>query len=106
MDELVDGVDEGFGGGGDDVGIGGKAVEDVALIFYLDVNLTGVITTFVDGLDEELLDGHVVIADGFFDGFEGSVDGSVTGSRFIAFDAGEVEADACHGLNAETTDDL
>ena len=56
LDDLRYGVDVGFRGGGDDVGIGGVAVEELAVVLDLDVHDAVVFSAAGDGLHQHLLE--------------------------------------------------
>ena len=60
--ELVDCVDEGFYGSSDDIGIGGKTVIIVSVVFHLHMDFTHVVATFINSLDEKFLDGQQTVS--------------------------------------------
>ncbi len=97
--EFVDGVDEGFGRGGDDVGVGREAVVVLAVVFHGHMDLAHVVASLVDGLDEELLDEHLP-ADDDLDGVDGGVDRAVARGACLKPLSGYQQADGSHGAYA------
>lgn len=95
--ELVDCVDEGFYGSSDDIGIGGKTVIIVSVVFHLHMDFTHVVATFINSLDEKFLDGHRAV-DNRLHGFDGCIHWTVAGSGCFKLFTGDIQADAGNRL--------
>ena len=78
--EAVDAVDIGLDGRADDVGVGGKAVVDMSVVFNLHVYLASVVGAFADALYGELLENHRPVDD-VLEGVDGRIDGAVACCR-------------------------
>lgn len=99
--EFVDGVDECFGRGADDVGVGRESVILVAVVFDCHVHFANVVAAFVDGLDKEFLDKHLAAYDEL-DCRYCRIDGTVARSACLEFFSRDVESDTCHRLDADS----
>ena len=95
--ELIDCVDKGFYRSCDNIGVGSKAIVVVSIVFHLHVYLTHVVATFINSLNEKLLDGHRSM-DNRFDRFDSSVYRTVTGSGCLEFFACDVQTHAGNRL--------
>ena len=93
-DKFVNRIDERFYRSGDDIGVGGKTVVGVALILDLHVHFSRVVATFINGLNQELMDRHVAVADRFLDCLDSRIHRTITGSGLIALHACYADADA------------
>ena len=88
--ELIDCVDKGFYRSGNNIGIGGKAVVVVSIVFHLHMYLTHIVATLINRLNEKFLDSHRTVDDRF-NRFDGSVYRTVTGSSSFKFFACDIQ---------------
>lgn len=103
--EFIYTVDIGLHRGCHYVGVGTKAVVDVAIILNLHVHFTDIVRPLIYSLNCELLESHL-LSDNLLECFYSRIDWTIARSSVLKLLSGNIEAYRCYAANALAGSDL
>lgn len=103
--EFIYTVDIGLHRGCHDVGVGTKAVVDVAIILNLHVHFTDIVRPLIYSLNCELLESHL-LSDNLLERFYSRIDWTIARKSVLKLLSGNIEAYRCYAANALAGSDL